>query len=288
MPRHAHHAPEVGVLLVAPQHLPLAVARKDQHRAAVGAHVAQRRHVVHQRLRIGQPQFTAPFEMRHHLPAVGDQRHKRRIGVDAVRLQPALVQPDHRREVTPCRMPGHEHPPGVAAVRGDVLHHPCRRCGRIVDTVGDLHRRREAVLHAHHGQALVFQCLGDLAPSARQPAAVVPHHGRKAGFPDRIINIQPAHRVDVPIARGIAVGNILHRLIGAFLRHRPRAAHGQHEEQSNQSFHPREFIRVIKIGKIRQKALYLQEIYSAQTGRQPASGPHCLSGNRNRKKTPAP
>ena len=53
MPRHAHHAPEVGVLLVAPQHLPLAVARKDQHRAAVGAHVAQRRHVVHQRLRIG-------------------------------------------------------------------------------------------------------------------------------------------------------------------------------------------------------------------------------------------
>ena len=36
MPRHAHHAPEVGVLLVAPQHLPLAVARKDQAPESVG------------------------------------------------------------------------------------------------------------------------------------------------------------------------------------------------------------------------------------------------------------
>ena len=177
--------------------------------------------------------------MRHHLPAVRDQRHERSIGVDAVRLQPALVQPDHRREVAPRRMPGHEHPPGVAAVRGYVLHHPRGRRGRIVDAVGDLHRRREAVLHAHHGQALVFQCLRYLAPSARQPATVVPYHGRKAGFPDRIINIQPAHRVYIPVAPGIAVRNVLHRLIGALLRHRPRAAHGQHEEQSNQSFHPK-------------------------------------------------
>ena len=132
MPRHLHHAPEIGVLLVAAQHLPPAVAREDQDRRAVGTYVVQRRHVVHDHLRIGNPHFAASREMGHDLPAVRDQRRERRVGVDAVGRHPAFVQPDHRSQVTARRMSGDEDQPRVAAVGSNVFHHPSGRSGGIL------------------------------------------------------------------------------------------------------------------------------------------------------------
>ena len=79
----------------------------------------------------------------------------------------------------------------------------------------DLHVRREPVLHAHHGESLLLQRFGDIAPPARQAAAVIPYDGREAFLIRRIIEVQPAHRVDVPVASGVAVSYIFYGLVSA-------------------------------------------------------------------------
>ena len=97
--------------------------------------------------------------------------------------------------------------------------------------------RREPVLHAHHGESLLLQRFGDIAPPARQAAAVIPYDGREAFLIRRIIEVQPAHRVDVPVASGVTVSYIFHGPVGARPGRAYRAAHGQRENQSDESFH---------------------------------------------------
>lgn len=250
MPRHLHHAPEIGVLLVAAQHLPPAVAREDQDRRAVGTYVVQRRHVVHDHLRIGNPHFAASREMGHDLPAVRDQRRERRVGVDAVGRHPAFVQPDHRSQVTARRMSGDEDQPRVAAVGSNVFHHPSGRSGGIRHAVGDLHARSEAVIHAHHGESFAAQRFRNLAPPAGQAPAVEPHDGRKSLPIRRPANVQPAKRIDIAVARRVAVGNAGFGPAGGRLGRNPRAEQGQSREKRKKSFHGIRSFWVIKIGKI--------------------------------------
>ena len=65
--------------------------------------------------------------------------------------------------------------------------------------------------------------------AARQAAAVIPYDGREAFLIRRIIEVQPAHRVDVPVAPGGAVGDDFHGPVGTRPGRGTRAAHGQQE-----------------------------------------------------------
>lgn len=175
--------------------------------------------------------------MGHHLPAVRNKRHECRIGVDAVGCHPTFVQADHRAKVTARGMARDVDPFRIAAVRGDVLHHPRRRCRRIVDTVGRFNVRRKPVTRSHHGKSFVFQPLRYRAATAREPSPMVPDHRRKPGFPGRPADVEAAHRVDLPVASGSAVGNAAFRPANTVLGHSLGAARGQHENQNQKSFH---------------------------------------------------
>ena len=188
-----HHAPEIGVLLITAEHLQFAVAREDEHRRRIGPHVVHRRHVIDQRLRVGQPQLAAARKVRHRLAAVGDQGHEGRIGIDSVGGKPPLVEADHRGQVAAGRVPGNKDPLRIAPVRGDVFDNPRGGRSSIRHTVGHLHLRHKAVLHADDRHAVSLQRLGDLAATARQASAVKPDDCRKALRIGREIDIQAAH-----------------------------------------------------------------------------------------------
>lgn len=155
-------------------------------------------------------------------------------------------------------MPGDEDQLRVPAVGSDVLHHPRGRRRGILHTVGDLHAREEAVIHAHDGEPLFAQSLRDFTTPSRQAAAVKPHDGREALRIRRVINVEPAERVGIAVARGIAVGDIFLRPVSIRPGRDSRAEQGQRKKKQQKSFHKRSRFWVIKVGKIPQKALSLR------------------------------
>ena len=50
-----HHAPQVGVLLVTPEHLQVAISSDQQQRRRIFADMIQRRQFINDRLRAGNP-----------------------------------------------------------------------------------------------------------------------------------------------------------------------------------------------------------------------------------------
>ena len=168
-----------------------------------------------------------------------------------------LVESDHRGEIPAGRVARHEDQPRITAVIGNMLHNPCRRGRRIGHTVGNLHARHQPVLHAHDGKALAAQRLGNLAPASFESSAVKPDDGREALPAGRTAEIQPAERVDVSVARSLAVGDIPHDATGAVLRPKGRGEEQLHGQQPEKSFHGSESFAKIKVGKFPQKTLPL-------------------------------
>ena len=87
---------------------------------------------------------------------------------------------------------------------------------RIVDAVGDPYSGRQPVIYAGDGESLLLQSLRNVALAAFQTAAVEPYDRREPFLFDRVVEVEPAERVCVGIACGIAVGDVSFGAVGRF------------------------------------------------------------------------
>ncbi len=65
------HSPQIGILLVSPQKLLIAIARDQQNRSRIRSNVRQRSKLINDRTSVGDTTFAADREMRDGLPLKG-------------------------------------------------------------------------------------------------------------------------------------------------------------------------------------------------------------------------
>ena len=152
------------------------------------------------------------------------------IGIHIVVLQIVLLQYNHVRQITSCRMACHENASGIASIFTHVLEGP-RYGGRsIINTVSYLHLGQQPVVDGHNAQPCFLQLVGDEFGPAFQPSTVKPHHHRIVLDGCRMVEVQFAAfcLVGVPIR---AIGDVRFRLIALGPRLQPEQAnhHADHD-----------------------------------------------------------
>jgi hypothetical protein len=73
--------------------------------------------------------------------------------LDPFRLQIAIVRADQRRELRTCGMAAHEHVLWIPTVFRDVVMHPAKRLGNIVEDVNHLDLGQQTIVHRYEGSA---------------------------------------------------------------------------------------------------------------------------------------
>ena len=186
----------------------------------------------------GHPQFGAAREVRDRLPAVRNHGRHGPVGIQSLRREPALVQPEHRDEVAARGVPRQKDQFRIAAVGGDMPHDPCHGGRGVFETAGHRGLRREAVLHPRDGEPSGEQLLGNLAAAARQTAAVKPDDRRKALRSGGADQIEPAHRIVAERIPRLPVRHVAHRAALLRLRDAEERQKQGRNPASQQSFHP--------------------------------------------------
>jgi len=98
VPGDLEHAHEVGVLLVAAEHLHFAVAGEQERGRGIGPDVVEGREFVDDGLLAGDTAFATDGHVGDGVAAEGDEPRDL-VGIDPVGLEPAFVEAYHAGEV---------------------------------------------------------------------------------------------------------------------------------------------------------------------------------------------
>ena len=191
MPDEFHHLDKIGVFFVSAVKFCSAPSGNNQEGRSIRTYMIQGREFVDDRPRSGNAPGSPFGKVCNHLSAVGDYRGHA-VGICPVLGKIVLVEPEHGHKIASGRVSCKVDFGGRSTIPGDILHHPGDGCGGIVDDIGDLRFRVEAISGRHHHIILLQEGLRSMLGALRQATAVEPDYYRTVFCIPHIAHIQLA------------------------------------------------------------------------------------------------
>ena len=197
-----HHACQILVFVVAAIEFKLAVAADEHQRRTVVAHPVEWGILVDGGLQRGDALHLADVVMGDGLSAERHIHHHL-VGIDAVGLQPSLVQAEHHGEIAAGRVACDNDFLDVAAIFADVVEHPRNGFGSIVDGLLRSDLRQQSVVGADHHISFLLQLCGNLLAARLESSPVEPHDDGTTRLAFGVVDVefQPFSRVGIRFFR---------------------------------------------------------------------------------------